>query len=70
MIWFKTNTFVYSYFWFCCCKKIGDRCLVEPGDRRGIVKFVGHADTLAPGFWIGIEYDEPLGKHDGMYVIT
>lgn len=50
-------------------EKIGDRCLVEPGERRGIVKFVGRAETLAPGFWIGIKYDEPLGKHDGMYVI-
>lgn len=49
----------------CSNIKIGDRCLVEPGERRGTVKFVGRAETLAPGFWIGIKYDEPLGKHDG-----
>lgn len=51
-------------------EKIGDRCQVEPGEKRGTVKFVGHAETLAPGFWIGIVYDEPFGKHDGMYVMT
>lgn len=32
------------------------------------MKFVGNAENLAPGFWVGIQYDEPLGKHDGMYV--
>ncbi|KAF3677843.1 Tubulin-folding cofactor B [Capsicum annuum] len=47
-------------------RKIGDRCEVEPGERRGTVKFVGRAETLAPGFWVGIKFDEPAGKHDGM----
>ncbi|KAL7583848.1 tubulin-folding cofactor B [Lactuca sativa] len=46
--------------------KVGDRCEVDPGAKRGIVKFVGRADTLAPGFWVGIQYDEPLGKHNGI----
>ncbi|XP_058091200.1 tubulin-folding cofactor B isoform X2 [Magnolia sinica] len=45
--------------------KVGDRCEVEPGGKRGVVKFVGKAETVAPGFWVGIQYDEPLGKHDG-----
>lgn len=31
-----------------------------------MVKFVGCAENLAPGFWVGVQYDEPLGKHDGM----
>lgn len=48
--------------------KVGYRCEVEPGEKRGVVKFVGRAETLAPGFWVGVQYDEPLGKHDGMYV--
>ncbi|XP_008222914.1 PREDICTED: tubulin-folding cofactor B-like [Prunus mume] len=46
--------------------KVGDRCEVQPGDKRGVVKYVGRAESLAPGFWIGVQYDEPLGKHDGM----
>ncbi|XP_073289930.1 tubulin-folding cofactor B isoform X1 [Primulina huaijiensis] len=50
----------------CVNIKIGDRCQVEPGERRGVIKFVGIAETLAPGFWVGVQYDEPLGKHDGM----
>ncbi|KAH6764626.1 tubulin folding cofactor B [Perilla frutescens var. hirtella] len=50
----------------CANIKVGDRCQVEPGEKRGTVKFVGQAETLAPGFWVGIQYDEPLGKHDGM----
>ncbi|KAL2460288.1 Tubulin-folding cofactor B [Abeliophyllum distichum] len=50
----------------CANMKVGDRCQVEPGEKRGIVKFVGRAETLAPGFWVGVQYDEPLGKHDGM----
>lgn len=33
-----------------------------------MVKFVGQAETLAPGFWVGVQFDEPVGKHDGMYV--
>ncbi|OVA04872.1 CAP Gly-rich domain [Macleaya cordata] len=50
-----------------CAKiKVGDRCEVEPGEKRGVVKFVGRAENIAPGFWIGVQYDEPLGKHDGM----
>ncbi|KAG9444081.1 hypothetical protein H6P81_015421 [Aristolochia fimbriata] len=46
--------------------KVGDRCEVDPGSKRGVIKFVGRAETVAPGFWVGVEYDEPLGKHDGM----
>ncbi|PSR92814.1 Tubulin-folding cofactor B like [Actinidia chinensis var. chinensis] len=50
----------------CANIKVGDRCQVEPGEKRGVVKFVGQAETLGPGFWVGVQYDEPLGKHDGM----
>lgn len=50
----------------CANIKVGVRCQVEPGGKRGVVKFVGNAENLAPGFWVGIQYDEPLGKHDGM----
>ncbi|KAJ3681485.1 hypothetical protein LUZ60_015974 [Juncus effusus] len=50
----------------CTNIKVGDRCEVEPGAKRGVVKFVGKADSLGNGFWVGIQYDEPLGKHDGL----
>ncbi|CAN1140386.1 Tubulin-folding cofactor B [Linum perenne] len=50
----------------CADMKVGDRCEVQPGEKRGVVKFVGQAEPLGPGFWVGVEYDEPLGKHDGM----
>lgn len=46
--------------------KVGDRCEVDPGGKRGEVKFVGKAESLAAGYWVGVQYDEPVGKNDGM----
>ncbi|KAL5720021.1 hypothetical protein ACHQM5_012733 [Ranunculus cassubicifolius] len=51
---------------FCENIKVGDRCEVEPGEKRGVVKYVGEADNIGSGFWVGVQYDEPLGKHDGL----
>eukprot|EP00246_Nothoceros_aenigmaticus_P009283 TRINITY_DN24697_c0_g1_i1.p1 TRINITY_DN24697_c0_g1~~TRINITY_DN24697_c0_g1_i1.p1 ORF type:complete len:273 (-),score=59.24 TRINITY_DN24697_c0_g1_i1:93-911(-) len=48
------------------CIHVGDRCEVDPGAKRGLVLFVGKAEALAPGFWVGVQYDEPVGKHDGL----
>lgn len=45
--------------------RVGDRCLVEPGERRGQVAYVGAAPGLE-GVWVGVKLDEPLGKHDGL----
>ncbi|KAF5185872.1 Tubulin-folding cofactor b [Thalictrum thalictroides] len=50
----------------CANFKVGDRCEVDPGEKRGVVKYIGEAETIAPGFWVGVQYDEPFGKHDGM----
>eukprot|EP00210_Caulerpa_lentillifera_P000709 g686.t1 len=44
---------------------VGDRCQVDPGEKRGTVQFVGPISQLKPGIWVGICYDEPLGKNDG-----
>lgn len=43
--------------------QVGSRCEVE-GGRRGIIQYTGEAD-FAKGNWIGVEYDEPVGKNDG-----
>ena len=46
--------------------EVGMRCSVEPGDKRGEVKYVGPSQGGLPlGWWIGVQYDEPVGKNAG-----
>lgn len=47
--------------------EVGLRCEVESpeGTKRGQVAFVGKVDGLPLGWWIGVKYDEPVGRHDG-----
>jgi len=45
--------------------EIGQRCQVEPGQRRGRVAFVGTIAQLGKGFWVGVVFDEPVGQGDG-----
>jgi len=44
----------------------GCRCEVE-GGKRGVVRYVGKVEGLPVGWWVGVEYDEPVGKNDGTY---
>jgi tubulin-folding cofactor B len=45
---------------------VGDRCSVSTDgmEKRGVVRYIGKAE-FKPGYWVGVEYDEPIGKHDG-----
>lgn len=46
--------------------RVGDRVQVTPGANRGVVKFVGTDLAALPrGWWVGVVYDEPVGKNDG-----
>ncbi|KAL4062539.1 CAP Gly-rich domain-containing protein [Scleroderma citrinum] len=48
---------------------IGARCEVESAEeglhKRGTVRFVGPTKFSATGIWVGVEYDEPIGRNDG-----
>jgi len=53
---------------------VGSRCEIEssePGlSKRGTVRYVGTTKFSSKGTWVGVEYDEPLGKNDGSYVLS
>jgi tubulin-folding cofactor B len=49
---------------------VGSRCEVETSEhglhKRGTVRFVGRTEFgKGDGTWVGIEYDEPMGRNDG-----
>ncbi|XP_029536403.2 CAP-Gly domain-containing linker protein 3-like isoform X1 [Oncorhynchus nerka] len=43
--------------------ELGDRVLVA-GVKQGIIRYYGKTD-FAPGYWFGVELEQPTGKHDG-----
>lgn len=45
--------------------QVGNRCQVNPGGKRGTVQYLGKIPSIAPGWWVGVKYDEPVGKNDG-----
>lgn len=52
--------------------EVGNRCEVQPGARRGLVMYVGESKGagLGKGHWVGVQFDEPLGKHNGFIMGT
>jgi len=44
---------------------VGARCEVQPGKRRGEVRFVGPVPVLGAATWVGVALDEPMGRNDG-----
>ena len=43
---------------------VGKRCEVQPGGRRGVLRFFGPMAGLK-GSWVGVDLDEPLGQNNG-----
>ncbi|OAD58866.1 Tubulin-folding cofactor B [Eufriesea mexicana] len=49
--------------------KVGDRCEVcvpNQPKRRATIMYIGKTE-FKEGWWIGVKYDEPLGKNDGTF---
>ena len=45
--------------------KVGQRCELNVGERRGEVKYVGKVQGMGAGYWIGVQLDEPSGDSNG-----
>jgi tubulin-folding cofactor B len=46
---------------------ISERCQVEPGKRRGTIKWTGTFIDGDRTYFVGVHLDEPVGQNDGTY---
>lgn len=47
---------------------IGNRCEVNPGGRRGEIKWKGVWENEEDkGYWVGVQFDEPVGQGTGKH---
>ena len=42
---------------------VGSSC--SANGKQGTVRYVGKIPEIAPGWWVGVEYTEAVGKNDG-----
>jgi tubulin-folding cofactor B len=47
--------------------KVGQRCQVSPGERRGAVAYVGKLPEIGTAWWVGVVLDEPSGQNNGTF---
>ena len=43
----------------------GERVQTDPGGRNARVMYVGQVPGMPAGYWVGVQYDEKVGKNDG-----
>lgn len=41
--------------------EVGESIQIRPYNYSGVIAYIGHTD-FAPGTWIGVELDVPMGK--------
>ncbi|XP_069939378.1 kinesin-like protein KIF13A isoform X4 [Cherax quadricarinatus] len=44
--------------------EVGESIQIRPYNYSGVIVYIGHTE-FAPGTWIGVELDVPMGKNDG-----